>query len=244
MGDVAADEQGRLWFRLDEASYERATRIAVAALAVPREPLDDAMRNIKRSALDAVELEVLHGLADIAITGGATHSVLVQHHRRAGQTTEAISVLLRSARVPDGQTGRARTASHVRGAMLDVAMILLEDHADNVYFQRDDAWLLLAAAGAQLRTVASDKPLTVTRSFLVSRWQSRVRRLLRRADPPPWFADLAWEPVRDDREALSEFVHRLTHTTFNAKQVTARQRAPIARFGVWLDTTSTEITVR
>jgi hypothetical protein len=127
--------------------------------------------------------------------------------------------------------------------MLDVARILTTTK-ENPYFEKDDAWLLLAAAGAQLRTVASDEPLIVTSSFLTRRWASRVRAMIQadQSQAPSWFRPLAVaaDELPADKGALREFVVHVTRAAWDAKVQHERRGAPIARFGVWLDKTEPE----
>ena len=233
---VGRDQRMRVWFRLDGvASREFGTRAAVVALAEPREALEEWIHTKSgRISLEHLDVDMLHGLADIAVTGGGVQAELVRVHLAAARANEATDVLLRSARVPDGQSGHAHSASRVRKAMLDVASILADAYSENPYFEREDAWLLLAAAGAQLRTVASDDPLIVTTSFLRRRWAPRVRAMVQRSEPPAWFdsvAEAAHELPADTR-TLHELVVRLTYSRGVGREGRARTAARTNR-AVW-----------
>jgi hypothetical protein len=241
--EIRRDQLGRLWFRPHDTKDGRTTRAGVAALAEPRGALEQWMSaEDVTSRLKDADAAVLSGLADISLAGGRVQAKLADLHTRAGRSEEAISVLLRMARVPDGHDGRARTASRVRGAMLEVASILTSESNDNGYFEPEDAWLILAGAGAQLRTVASDGPLTVTSSFLTRRWAPRVRAVVQRTSPPRWFQPLAAHAFElpSAERGLRDVVVRLTRSELGARDDLQQRPAPLARFGVWLDTADAE----
>ena len=242
---VLTDELGRLWFPLDPRPAGEPTRAATLALTQPG-PWLERWAESGRAArtLDEAPLAVLRGLADMGADDHYLHRLLYRLHRDAGRWSDAIAVRLRAARVPE-VAGETPVAIRVRDALLDIADVLSRSDGAGPYFRPGDLWLLLAAAGSQLRTVATDRTLFVSESFLIEDWAPRVRAIGERADGPDWFARFAAiaREMPSDRGALLELVRLLTYATAEAKTPEEGRRAPIARFGVWLDVDGRRIRV-
>jgi hypothetical protein len=249
---------GRLWFRLPEATGGDAEQMrgAVSALVEPavvrawsRQMRRARARVVERSPHfpDAVPGGVLDGLSDVAGRDAGTHLLLAALAEQQGDWDRMCAAYVRAGRAP-GERRQARGGSVLRRVLGTFAHAMWRMRRGRPAVE-NTIWMLIVAAAADVQTLDGGGVLQMraTESYLRQEWGSRVRRLLmgeRRGrpdlSPPDWALPVARlglelrptrlkSPVDEEAEEVRQVAQE------RLLEAPADPEAPVtlADFGVW-----------